>query len=193
MRKILLTASVFAAGVLAYGAVGSGAWFTDTATVPVTATSATLDIEATGPHNTGFTVANLAPGTTSQPYKLHVTNTAVSLPVKYRITAAATGGDTTLFDLLDVEVRHGNCTPANPLGHDDTVGVVYTGSLSGLQVLSSQSVTWDLPTNWTHCYSLTLSLAPTVGNEAQSLETNFDIVIDATQPENPGWSESGAS
>lgn len=199
MRKILLTASVFAAGVLVYGAVGSGAWFTDTARVPVTATAATIDIEAIGPNATGIALEDLAPGVTTEAYQLHVYNTGNStVPVKYRITASegvvTLVDDDSLFDALDVEVRHGHCVTGTPLGHDDTVGVVYDGPLSGLEVVSAQSITGPegaLPTNTTHCYSLTFSLDESVGNEAQGGTASFDIVIDATQLENPGFGEEG--
>ena len=37
MRKLFIASGVLLAGVLVYGAVGSGAWFTDSESVPVSA------------------------------------------------------------------------------------------------------------------------------------------------------------
>jgi predicted ribosomally synthesized peptide with SipW-like signal peptide len=183
---------VLIAGALAYGAVGSGAWFTDSDTVPVSATAATIDVEAIGPNSTSITVSNLLPGESSTPYQIHVYNTGNStVPIKYRIRSSDPEV-AALFNALNAEVRHGNCV-GTALGHDNSKGIVYSGALNVLEVTSPDdsitAPTGALPVNTTHCYSITFSLDSSAGNSLQGATATFDLVIDATQLSNPGWSQ----
>jgi hypothetical protein len=193
MKKVLAALGVVIAGAMTYGAVGSGAWFTDTDTVPVSATAAKIDVEAIGPHSTSITLANLLPGESTSAYQVHVYNTGNStVPIKYRIRSSDPEV-ATLFNALKAEVRHGHCDGSTPLGHSNSQGVVYSGALNVLQVTSPASSitapTGALAVNTTHCYSITFSLGSSVGNNMQGETATFDLVIDATQLSNPGWSQ----
>jgi hypothetical protein len=67
---------------------------------------------------------------------------------------------------------------------------VYEGQLKDLDVTSATSVSPSgLGINITHCYWVEFKLADGAGNEWQGQNAAFDLVFDATQVENPGWSE----
>jgi predicted ribosomally synthesized peptide with SipW-like signal peptide len=189
MRKLFIALGVFAAGVLAYGAVGTGAWFTDSDTVPVSATAGVLDIDVRGPAAEGIELEGLVPDSTTGPYALEIFNQG-DVDVKYRITVDETGG-TGLLDHLRVTVSTGNCV-GGPTGHDDFPGQVADVPVADLEVTSLLSIggASGLPAGITHCWSFVFSMDPSVGNEAQGLDSTFDIVVEATQLDNPGWSEA---
>jgi predicted ribosomally synthesized peptide with SipW-like signal peptide len=189
MRKLFIALGVFAAGVLAYGAVGSGAWFTDSESVPVSATAGTLDIDVRGPAAEGIDIEGIVPGESTGPYALEIFNQG-DTAVKYRITAAETGG-TGLIDHLRVRVSTGNCV-GGPTGHDGFPGQVADVAVTDLEVTSLLSIggAAGLPAGITHCWSFVFYLDDSVGNEAQGLDSTFDLVVDATQVDNPGWAET---
>jgi predicted ribosomally synthesized peptide with SipW-like signal peptide len=189
MRKLFIAFGVFAAGVLAYGTVGSGAWFTDSESVPVSATAGTLDIDVRGPAAEGIDIAGLVPGESTDPFALEIFNQG-DTAVKYRFTASETGG-TGLIDYLRVVVSTGNCI-GGPTGHDSFPGEVADVAVNDLDVTSLLSIggASGLPAGITHCWSFVFYLDESVGNEAQGLDSTFDLVVDATQVDNPGWAET---
>jgi predicted ribosomally synthesized peptide with SipW-like signal peptide len=187
-RLGLLFAAVLI-GTMSLGIVTSGAWFTDTDTVGVTATSGRIDIDAQNLEP--FTVSNVLPGVWTSTYDMDVYNTSNSTTaVKYRITDSYTGGNPSFFNQLLVRVRHTHCVT----GADrSTWPIVFEGALSDLNWTSaSSSVSTTLNVNTSHCYAFQFALPSATGNAYQNLSTTFNLVVDATQPENPGWSESGS-
>ena len=90
------------------GVVTSAAWFTDSDSVAVTATSGAVDIEA-NPLN--FSVDDLMPGVWSAPTEITIYNTANSTTaVKFRITDQfGTESIAGLYDLLYVRVNQRFC------------------------------------------------------------------------------------
>ena len=177
----LLTLAV--AGVMALGVVTTGAWFTDSENVAVTATSGEVDITVTP---SSFTVSNLVPGVYTDNFDVDVYNQGSTIPVKYRITDQYTGGDGAFFNEIYVRVHHGHCIG----GDRGTYPVVYEGPLQNLDWSSlSSAVSTSLGVNITHCYAFDFALASTAGNSFQNLSTSFNLVVDATQVENPGWAQ----
>ena len=214
MRKtLLLTVALVVLAVGAVGVVGSAAWFTDQSTVPVSATGAKLDIRAEagpvgGPLNwydpSGVTlnVSKLAPGAIdpAQRYMINAQNKPAvdsDLAVIYRYTASKTTSTPGFWANLYVKVEAGACV-TNDLGFVNQI--IYEGLLQDLSFVNADN-TWYtetnlagdkvLPVNFTHCYRFSFYLDELAGNELQGGEATFDIVIDATQPENPGWAEDG--
>jgi hypothetical protein len=180
-RLGLLLAALLTA-TMAFGVVSSGAWFTDSDEVAVTATSGTIDIEA---NPVSFAVTNLMPGVWSPRQEVSIFNTPSStVAVKYRLTDAfGTQTVAGFYDQIMVRVTHKHC------GGID-IGVVYDGLLANLMVTNATSIhPAGLPVNWTHCYIVEFKLADSAGNTFQSETATFDLVFDATQPENPGWSQ----
>jgi hypothetical protein len=190
MRKLFIASGVLIAGVLVYGAVGSGAWFTDSDSVSVSAAAAELDIDVRGPASEGIDIEGLVPGGESGPYALEVFNQG-DVPVKYRFGAVEDDG-TGLFEHLRVIVSTGNCV-GGPTGHDAFPGEVADVAVADLQdvesVLSIGGIA-GLPAGITHCWSFVFYLDDSVGNEAQGTTTAFELVVDATQVDNPGWAEA---
>jgi hypothetical protein len=181
-RLGLLLAALLAA-TMSFGIITSGAWFTDSDTVAVTATSGEIDIEA---NPVSFSVDDLMPGTWSAPQEITVYNTANSTTaVKYRITAdPGTESVAGFFDALQVRIVQMHCGSSSP------ANTPVEGALSALSATNADSThPAGLPINYTHCYDVSFGLLSTAGNVFQDQTATFDLVIDATQPENPGFSE----
>lgn len=164
------------------GVVTSGAWFTDSDAVAVTATSGEIDIEA---NPVSFSVDNLLPGVWSPRQEITIYNTANSTTaVKYRLTDAF--GSQTIggfYDQIYVRVISKFCGGAD-------ASTPYEGLLKDLEVTSATSVSPSgLGINITHCYDVQFALSTSAGNGYQDQGATFDLVFDATQPENPGWSQ----
>lgn len=181
-RLGLLLAALLVA-TMSLGIVTSGAWFTDSDTVAVTATAGGLDIEA---NPVSFTVDDLMPGAWSAPQEITIYNTANSTTaVKYRITddfqSETVAG---FFNKIRVRIVQVHC------GGSSEANTPVEVALSSLNVTSLDSThSGGLPVNWTHCYHVQFSLATNTNNTFQNASATFDLVIDATQPENPGWSQ----
>lgn len=202
MRKILFLLMALALlSVAAFGVVGSAAWFSDDAAVPISATGAELDIRAEAgpvggpltwydPDGIELSVDNLAPGAMSDMFMINAQNKPEadsSLAVKYRYTASKTASTPGFWAALNVQVEYGACVGPN-LGF--VKGVIYDGALSGLSFTSIDNDYYlgdYLAVNETHCYRFAFYLDESAGNDLQGGSATFDIVIDATQPENPGW------
>lgn len=186
-RLGLLFAALLVA-TMSLGVITSGAWFTDSDTVAVTATSGGINVEWSGPNATGFTVSNLMPqnGFANSPkHALDIYNTGASdSAVKFRVTDLQTGESVAGFYAeLWVHVEEIDC------GATSVVRVAYSGLLSGLEFTSIGAKYDPLPVNFTDCYTFQFALSQFAGNEFQNQSATFDLILDATQPENPGWSQ----
>jgi len=186
MRKPLMgVLALSVAGIMVYGVVGSAAWFTDSDQVAVTATSGAVDIEG---NPASFAVNDLMPGVWSGPTEISIYNTLNSTTaVKYRITDDfGTESVAGLYDKLYIRLNQRFCG-----GIESTQ--VYEGLLKDLEHTNAQTVNPDwtagLPDNTTACYYVRFALASDAGNVFQNQTATFDLVFDATQPENPGWAE----
>jgi hypothetical protein len=184
VRKILmavLVLSLFA--IMTYGAVASAAWFSDTDHVAVTATSGGIDI--TG-NPTTMTVDDLMPGVYSDPQEFDIYNTGNStVPVKFRVTdQMLSGTDSGFYSKIQVKVNPWNCGAAGP-----EEATVYEGLLKNLDFNNSQQTLFHdgLPVNWTACFHIRFELVPSTSNAYQNQSANFNLVMEGTQLENPGW------
>ncbi len=198
MKKILL--SVFAVAVVALGAVvATRAYFTDTATVPSDLSSGRLDIELRGPNaggiiipvdTTQYFMGGMAPGVEFGPYEVHVYNKGwgqSTLPVKYAWTSVYGSGSQDMYDLLNVKVREGNWDWLGAAWFTEPQGVLYSGLLKDMpNYLQSAN---SLNPNITRCTWFYFTLDSTAGNALQGQNVLFDLRLDATQTNNPGWTE----
>lgn len=191
--------------VVAVAAIAGGAtwaYFADTDKVEATLSSGKLDIELRGANAGGISIpvdttqyfkGGMAPGVEFGPYEVQVYNKGwgqSTIPVKYAWHTNNVDGSQLLFDKIDVKVREGNCDWLNA-GWYSGQGYIYEGKLSAMT--NSQTITQMglLDPNITRCTWFYFKLDPLTDNSYQGLNTNFDLVIDATQNENPGWSEAG--
>lgn len=189
-RLGLLLAALLTA-TMTLGIVTSGAWFTDTDTVAVTATSGGIEVEWSGPNANGFSATNLMPANgfdDSPKIPLSIYNTAASdSPVKYRVTDTMTGESYPgFYDQIWIRVAEIHCGTTNETGL-----VPYEGPLAGLSFTSAGAKYDPLGINFTACYTFQLALSQSAGNEFQNRTATFELNLEATQPENPGWTESG--
>jgi predicted ribosomally synthesized peptide with SipW-like signal peptide len=178
---------------MAYGASGSAAWFTDQESIvnnTVTAGEVDISINTEGSTHP-FTVGNLMPGEWTGNYNLGVYNSGSTVPVKYRITSDfvwdSAGG---FYNLINVRAAHTFAgTPGNWCATGSGL-IKYEGPLYLLDVNSIDDAISDtLGLNITHVWQLCFGLDSTTTNNYQDASATFNIVVDATQATNPGWSE----
>jgi hypothetical protein len=177
--------------VMAIGAIGSAAWFTDQDTATATASAATLDMHISVPSTKTFTFTNMAPGTTEPLERFKIYNQGSTIPIQYRFDAVNTGGSLDLYNKLTVEVKQGNCVSGGD--EMDPDHVVYSGLLKNMPLLYSMDPAnavvggGIMGVNNTHCWGLTFGLHSSAGNDLQGDTTTFNVVVDATQVENTSW------
>ncbi len=195
-RLGLLLAALLTA-TMTLGVITSGAWFTDSDTVAVTATSGGIEVEWTGDNANGFTVSNLMPangfgGAEKEELKIYNTGASDSA-VKFRVTEAFVSHSVSgFYGQIWVLVTEIHCDSNSDPTDNSPVGVAYEGQLNALEFTSIGAKYDPLPINTVACYTLQFALSQSAGNEFQNQTANFILNLDATQPENPGWSESGS-
>lgn len=198
MKKILLS-SLIVLGIAGAVIGATRAYFTDQETVSNTLSAGRLDVELRGayangiviPVETGQTFAGgLFPGREFGPYEIAIYNKGYgqsTTPVKYAWTANYTGDSQALFDMLNVKVREGNCDWLTAPWFAGS-GYIYQGPLKDMPA-HLESVAGLLGVNITRCTWFYFELDTTADNTYQGLTTEFDLVLDATHDENPGWTE----
>ncbi len=174
-------------GVMAFGAIGSGAWFTDSVTTPTnTAASAVLDIDS--PYATPFSINDLLPGEWTGPYLFAILNKPGSTEVKYRFYAEKVTSDPGFYN--QIMVRVGHTFPVSTPHNWCETNPIWEGKLKDLLIDSpTYAIAATLGDNTTHDYDLCFGLPSTAGNQYQGNTATFNLVADATQPDNPGWSQ----
>jgi predicted ribosomally synthesized peptide with SipW-like signal peptide len=213
-KRLLLLLAVALAAIMAFGAIGTSAWFTDTDTATNTFTAGTLSVKLGGSSQNGVTitapdnvaplneVGGMAPGDEFGPYQIYVVNEQnpqSTLKAKYRFTTEFLSGSAAFFDQLNARVEHGNCITGGISGAFN----IYNGPLDVLEIISNddsgpyQTGTVISPDDLiapqnTHCFLWYFELDELADNSIQGQTVEFRIDLDATQPDNPGWSESGS-
>jgi predicted ribosomally synthesized peptide with SipW-like signal peptide len=199
--KSIIKSLVIVIAIAAVASVATWAYFADQETVSSTFSSGKLDVELRGDNANGITIpvdttqtfeGGMAPGVEFGPYEVQVYNKGwgqSTLPVKYAWSSNYMGGNQSFYNMIDVKVREGNCDWLNA-GWFAGQGYIYTGKLN-LMPTHLQTVAGLLHPNITRCTWFYFTLDPMADNNYQGLTTNFNLVLDATQNENPGWNESG--
>lgn len=173
-------------GVMAFGVVGSGAFFTDQEEIEDNvASAASLDIELINVNGGSmpFVATGLVPGADwSGPYPFGIYNTAGSMPVLYEISANdITQTEPGMKNKINVKL-----IPyfSGPLG-DCSAAAAYQGPLPGLSGNNLEHPYGQpaLPVNWTHSWKLCMALDSSAGNQYQGDTVTFDVVVDASQVE----------
>ncbi len=134
-------------------------------------------------------IANMAPGIWSSLTNIGVENPNTpdsTMPLKYRFydqkTSESVGG---FYDKIWVRVRH------TWAGTPGTWPIVWEGKLKDLYI-DSPTYSITAPTGglnvWnTHVYQLEFKLDEGASNTYQGQSATFDLVVYATQVNNPGW------
>ena len=187
--------SLFVVGLVSVMAFGATrAYFTaEESVMGNTIAAGRLDLDLREEVSHGITLTGLMPSQDqwTNPMKLEVYNTSLSSePVKYRFYSELdTESEASFYDKLRVIVRHDHATET----HDPfDWPIVYEGPLKDMMIVSNETsgiISETLGVNDTHVYYLQFRLASTAGNEYQGASATFDIHAEATQEENPGWTE----
>lgn len=198
MKKLLL--SLLTVGLVSAVAIGATrAYFTDQEVLGTNSISTgKLDVELRGDYTDGIIIpvdttqtfeGGLVPGSEFGPYAITVYNKGwgeSTVPVKYGWTPRFTGGSGMLYNKIDVAVREGNCDWIDDAWFEGD-GYLYQGALKDMPTnLSSLN---PLGVNISRCTWFYFSLPTDAGNAYQGLNTQFDLVLNATQVENPGWAQ----
>lgn len=198
MKKIFISLLL----ILSVGAVAIGAtqaYFTDTQTVTnniMTAGKVDIDLRGAANHRivldtTQSFRGGLVPGSYDPTlFNLSVYNKgwgSSTIPVKYRMSSQfVSESKTGYWDHLLVIVRHSYAGRPDPASWP----VVYEGLLKDLNVNSIDNFIADfLEPNITHEFYFQYGLDSPAGNIYQGANAQFNIVVDATQSTNPGWTE----
>jgi len=195
MKKILF--SILSLGVVAVVAIGATrAYFTDQEVLGTNEISTgKVDVDIRGDHSNGIIIpvdttqtftGGMFPGREFGEYAVSVYNKGwgtSTTPIKYSWRAEWTGGSKYLYDRIQVKVREGNCdwnpdTAGNTLRH-----YVSLGNMG--RVISEN----NLGVNISRCTWFWFRLPAGADNTYQGLNTQFNLILDATQYDNPGWNE----
>ncbi len=184
-KKLLIILPVVAAMILvmAFGAVGANAWFTDQdKSTDNFIQAGTVNPEVRG---ASFTVSNAAPDIWYGPsdpitFFNHTHNS--TLPVKYKISSEfvsqSVGG---FYDKVSIRVerREGSSWVE-----------YYNGALNSVIIGPSKcGAMANVPSGNSHEWRIWLQVNKSAGNGFQGATTTFNLVFDSTQENNPGWSE----
>jgi len=189
MKRILSRVALLTA-TFSLLVAATGAYFTDQQVKGVnTISGGQIKLDIRG-GSLPVTLTGVNPGEWTGPHQVEVYNTSLSTtPIKYRFyDEKLTESVANLYNKLNVRVRHTHAGTPNPAAWP----VVYEGKLKDLMVNSETTpgiISSTLGINITHVYQLEFQLDSTAGNEFQNQTAEFNLVFDATQPANPGWTE----
>jgi len=196
MKRILLSLLVVVA--VAVGSVAvTRAYFTDQATVNDNSfTAGKLDFTLNGDmtETKSLTLENMEPGADwTGPFTMKIYNKnlpASTMSIKYKFAPTLESQSVSgFYGKLNTKVVHGFCD-SNYLG-DVNPTKTYEGKLSSLSWVSTADSIGGgkLDPNITHCFALYFQLDSSAGNVYQGASAVVDVVVDATQFINPGWTE----
>lgn len=181
---IILTLGILV-GVMAFGVVGSAAWFTDQDSIDDNSIGAgvlSIDVRSEEGVTQPFTIGNLPPGGDwTGPYPFGIYNDG-TLNALYDIGVAdvvqSVAGFKNKVNVKLISYFGG--------GFADTCtgSAAYEGPLPGLSATTSDHVFGDpLLVNWTHPWKICFAVDSSAGNSYQGAWVTFDLVVDAYQPE----------
>ncbi len=173
-------------GLMAFGVVGSAAWFTSQDAIEDNFIGAgTLDVQVFGGP---FTVENLAPGGDWEgPYVFEIRNLG-TLNALYDISAGSISQTVSGFK-NKVNVRLYTDYSSGTFGDACSGILIYDGSLPGLSGTATDNA-WSNPFlqpngAWTDPWKVCFQLDDSAGNQYQGASATFDIVVDGYQPDAP--------
>jgi hypothetical protein len=186
-RSLSILVAGMLAGILAFGVVGSGAWFTDQAVIAdntVGTGMLSVDIREESSVAQPFQVGDLKPGGEWQgPFPFGIYNDG-KMPLVYSISSNVTDDPSGLAAFVNVRLIPYHGGPVTP-GCDDEAA--FEGTLPELAASISDSITGHeaLDPNITHTWKLCFQLDDEADAEAQGATATFDIVVDAKQTDAP--------
>ncbi len=184
MNKYLPFFALLLLGVMVFGTVTSGAYFSD------------QDVQTGNAINLGvldprwqpaspFVVQSAQPGVVAGTQELTFFSDpgTTSLDIKYRLSATHTGGSVELYELIwvtaEVSTDSGRSWRA-----------CYNGWLKNLDIHPGNcNAGWmaKMSPNYSAMWRFTYTPAASIGNNLKGESVDFAIIADSTQASNPGW------
>jgi predicted ribosomally synthesized peptide with SipW-like signal peptide len=173
-------------GLMAFGVIGSAAWFTSQDAIEDNVVSAgTLDVQVFGG---AFTISNLAPGGAWVGPHVFEIREHGSLNALYDISVGNISQTVSGFK-NKVNVRLYTDFSSGSFGDACSGILIYEGPLTGLNGTSSDNA-WSNPflapnDAWTDPWKVCFQLDSSAGNQFQGASATFDIVVDGYQIDAP--------
>ena len=182
--KSLLTILIVAA--IAVGTTGASfAYFFNIESNGFTAGQ--IDITLTGAGSQPQDIVATNPGDWTSPIDYHINNLSDSLPVKYMFSSNLVGeSKNNFFNQINAKVFFSTDGTSNQANWVE----IYNGSLPGLSIDSTAiAQLGELPVGASDVFYMEFQLDPGTGNNWEDEHATFNFSFDATQSNNPGWSQ----
>lgn len=186
-RSLSIMVAGLLAGLLAFGTVGSGAWFSDQAVIAGNTVGTgvlSIDIREESSVAQPFAVGDLKPGGDWQgPFPFGIYNDG-NMPLVYDISSNVTDDPSGLAPMVNVRLIPYHGGPVTPGCEDEAA---FEGTLPELAASISDSITGQeaLEANITHTWKLCFQLDDEADAGAQGAAATFDVVVDAKQTDAP--------
>jgi hypothetical protein len=191
---LLIIAFLLVVGTMAFGMVGTGAWFSDTKTSSVSVVaSGSLDLQLV---EDPLPNIHLKPGEDYSPIAVFCTRNIGSTDLKFRglfEAAAPSSNDLIKFMTMKIEskTQAGWLTLKEILGSPTVEGedLVYYFKFPGQnpKIVNQYIVVGSLAPQQYTCYRLSVKLDAATPDYDQNQSINFILNLFATQTTNPGW------
>lgn len=184
MNKYLPFFALLLLGVMVFGTVTSGAYFSDQDVQTGNAVNLGV-LDPRWQSDSAFAVDEAQPGIVAGTQNLTFFNDELTstLDIKYRLNAVHTGGNQALYDLIWV-------TAETSTDSGRTWTTCYNGWLKNMDINPGNcSAGWmgRMQPNYSAQWRLTYTPAASIGNSLMGETVSFSIVADSTQASNPGW------
>ncbi len=173
-KKLYLLLAVAVLVVMAFGMIGTGAWFTDKETVSKDVTTGTLDLTIGGSAVTDpISIRGLEPGAAPTHLGDYCINNAGTIDFKWRMKMALTDNPNNLANFLNVQVSYPGVGSIEVPVSYFTTGYIGTGSYGIPNLAAGNDV----------CIDVSIQLDETAGNDLQGKYGSGSITFEAAQTE----------
>ena len=184
MNKYLPFFVLLLLGVMGFGTVTSGAYFSDQDVQTGNAVNLGV-LDPKWQPGAAFTVEAAQPGVVAgtQEITFFSDPATTNLDIKYRLSAARTGGSQALYDLIWVTAE-----VSTDSGSSWTT--CYNGWLKDMDINPANCrAGWmnAMKPNYSARWRFTYTPAASIGNNLQGASVEFSLIADSTQASNPGW------
>ena len=191
MKKTLVSiVIILALAVMAFGVLGTGAWFTDSAQINNNyITTGSLDLKVTGGP---FTGKNLEPGADYRSLGIFCVENIGQYDMKWRgwvvdlSDAKNLSGQLLVKVVMNPDGTEWNYGPPNKTLFED---IPFSSIVGVNDYLVLNDPDYPFKPGDRACYNVQASLPSTVGNNLQSARLDANFYIQGTQYINTGWDE----
>lgn len=184
MNKYLPFFALLLLGIMVFGTVTSGAYFSDQDVQTGNAVNLGV-LDPKWQPSSAFSVSGAQPGVAAgtQELTFFSDQNTTTLDIKYRLSSAHTGGSQALYNLMWVTAE-----VSTDSGRSWTT--CYNGWLKDMDIHSGNCRGgWmnRMEPNWSAMWRFTYTPAASITNDLMGRGVEFSIIADSTQASNPGW------